>query len=253
MFNSSSNRLRKSLSYVAGVLTLVLLSMALAPQALAAKPCWDGKVKVDCDPPGNTVGDGDPASLELDGTEITDESPRWCDDGATNYVNVGNYACETGSNQVVIGMHAMGDPVASRKKDAGLCTVLSGTFYPNDPPPECPDSWCHIPFDVDEYTVGWTESCADGDCAMEVRLLISDGVSNRTMQKSDRFEMILFGTATMAEGTTNPFHEHLSFAVDWIEVDFKKPGSTRTLVTCMWGPIDPDHASVTSTATYTEN
>jgi hypothetical protein len=90
---------------------------------------------------------------------------------------------------------------------------------------------------AETYSYGWVDDCRDGDCAIEIRLSIggpgslseeailalSDGKSN---QVDFVFHSVIMGTEP------NPFTEPQDIPIHRTVADFKKTGTTRTLVKC---------------------
>ena len=231
MFSQSNTPTRKTLTYLTGFMLFVVLSTFLAPQAFAAKPCWDeNHNKIEC-PSNNTLGAGSPTDVILHGTDVWEESFRHCTAGSGLTEASGNYTCSSPGEYVHYCEHELGAPIASRKNRAWLCGVL--TAHGDE----------HFPFVVDEYSYGWTENCSGGSCNVEIRLTVSEMVVSEygdtapimalTHGYSDRVEIIMSAIADVSADTGNPFHEDLiNLDVYFTETDFKKPGSMRTYVTC---------------------
>jgi hypothetical protein len=86
-------------------------------------------------------------------------------------------------------------------------------------------------FSIESYIYGWTDTCDDGSCSVEIRLVSKDPLIQAiTFGKSDQLEITLFGITDSQ--SPNPFDGNLNLNVHSIETDFKKTGSTRTAVLC---------------------
>lgn len=211
--------IRNISQFLAGFVLIFLFAIFLTPQASAAKPCWDADHnKIPCGPQGSPIQQGDPSLAALSG-EFLDFSLRSCDSEANPLDIRGNYTCSSGED-IGVCVVGLGEPVASRKSLSWMCNVFQLDRG-------------HLYLSLASWVYGWTDSCGDGDCGIEVRLVSNDPlISTLTYQKSDSVEITLFTHAYDLTGAFCPFHETLDLDIDSIEIDFKKTGSTRTAVIC---------------------
>jgi hypothetical protein len=203
--------------YILSILVAVLLALFMAPQTFAARPCKDGQKNPPsyCVPDGTQLTPGSDTVVKLHG-EFSESHIRGCKPEANLLTNRGNYKCES-SSTVAISYRELGDAVSSRKNLSWMCDALNIGIQKY--------------FSIESYIYGWTDTCDDGSCSVEVRLVSKDPlIQNITFGKSDQLEITLFGIAEPQ--SANPFDEDLELIIHSIETDFKKTGTTRTAVLC---------------------
>ncbi len=219
--NTRSNSSRLSAArYFSGAILIILLALFLAPDTFAAKPdraCKPHPKKPDnCGPVGHGMPPGKPTKVGLSG-EFKESGARNCTSEGEPLDIRGNYDCLTEEN-VAIGFGELGEAVSSRKNLRWMCRVLAGN---------------PLGLSVDSYIYGWTDSCIDGRCDVEVRLVSTDPILRTiTFGRSDQVEITLFADATVPVDTLHPFDESRTLNIHSIETDYKKTGSTRSAVIC---------------------
>jgi len=231
MFSTSGFFSRTFNCQVIGFLAVILLAVFLAPQAWAAKPCKPNPNKgITCEPVSDPMPPGKDSQVRLMG-EFEDNFSRHCESEQSPLSSRGNYTCDNGG-EVLMSIHELGEPVANRKNQAWICSVLQ---LDNG----------HLPMPVDSYIIGWTDSCGDGTCGIEVRIVSTDPIMHTiTFGVSDQMEVTLYAEAENVLDN-NPFEQNLVLDVHSVEIDFKKTGSTRSAVICNYD-VDsaPGHITV---------
>jgi hypothetical protein len=203
--------------YILVILVAVLLALLMAPQTFAARPCKDGQKNPPsyCSPNETALPPGLNTAVKLHGA-FSELNARNCGPKANLFPSRGNYEC-TSSPKVAISYRALGDAVASRKNRSWMCNALNIGVQRY--------------FSIESYIYGWTDTCDDSSCSVEIRLVSKDPLIQQiTFGKSDQLEITLFGIADSQ--SVNPFDVSLDLIVHSIETDFKKTGTTRTAVLC---------------------
>jgi hypothetical protein len=221
--HSISSRTRAA-HYISDAILIILLALFLAPDAFAAKPdrvCKPHPKKPDnCGPAGQVMTPGAPTKAGLSG-EFYEPGARNCVSEREPMDTRGNYECRA-TEKVAMGFRELGESVASRKRLSWMCNVLDINL-----------DGIHLGLSMDSYIYGWTDSCSDGRCEVEIRLLSTDPILQTiTFGRSDQVEITLFADATVPVDTQHPFNESRTLDIHSIETDFKKTGSTRSAVIC---------------------
>ena len=92
----------------------------------------------------------------------------------------------------------------------------------------------------DEFSYGWVDDCTDGDCAVEIRLVFTQGVSELTEGESDRVDFLMEAVVSNPDSYHNPFVVEQELRVVRMQADYKKPGTTRTSARCQWTQAGAD-------------
>jgi hypothetical protein len=222
--------------YLSGAILIFIFALFLVPDAFSAKPdraCKPHPKKPDsCGPVGQGMPPGVPTIAGLSG-EIRESGARNCDSEGAPMDTRGNYECRT-TERMAINFQGLGESVSSRKNISWMCNVLNGE---------------NLNLSLDSYIYGWTDSCSDGLCGVEIRLRSMDPILRTiTFGKSDQVEITLFADAEVLVDTKHPFNKSRSLKIHSIETDYKKTGSTRTAVIC-----HHDVASASQTVTFNSN
>jgi len=106
----------------------------------------------------------------------------------------------------------------------------------------------------ESYSYGWVDDCRDGECGIEVRITYggAGGTSENdilsiTDGMTDQLDFVMYSSFIGEAGTSNPFTSERIFNIVKTTVDFKKPGTTRSIGVCDyfaggWG--EPEFRSI---------
>ena len=106
----------------------------------------------------------------------------------------------------------------------------------------------------ESYSYGWVDDCRDGECGIEVRIsfggnggISENDILNITGGQSNQLDFVMYSSFTGATGIANPFVTERIFDIVKTTVDFKKPGTTRSIGVCDyfaggWG--EPEFRSI---------
>lgn len=91
--------------------------------------------------------------------------------------------------------------------------------------------------DVDEILYGWTDSCLDGSCGIQVHIFpAGSDISDLTGGASDRAEIILSGSISGYIGAdSNPFTSDQTVDIDSIDMVYYKTGTDTVNGVCSGG------------------
>jgi hypothetical protein len=87
----------------------------------------------------------------------------------------------------------------------------------------------------EEFSYGWTDDCTDDGCAVEIRFSFS-GMGFLTDGLSDQADFVMHAVIDNPDGYANPFFVDQDLSIYMFEVDYKKPGTSRTLAKCQFTP-----------------
>ena len=194
-----------------------VLVLFLAPNAFACHQ-KNGKAK----PHGKQPACSQQAFPPSPDTQAYFSGPHFSEDGPRVFlqqdldVDSGDFSAEDPSEQdVMINTRSL---PKLQKGSADLCRSMEA---PTRLTPE-------------HYSYGWTDDCTDGICTVEIRLIFSgDQIRDVTGELSDQVDFVMY-TEIEEESVLNPFDTFRDLDIILTEASFKRPGTNRTLVKCLF-------------------
>jgi hypothetical protein len=225
------NRFDNTFRFLSVIIVVLLAAFLIAPNALAGQ-CFDKDgnlkphAKPSCStpnpfPPGESFNQAmfDDAYIAVDPQAFTRANPNF---------DRGDYLADNPESAgVLISSNSLSKVTLKGKRDSDLCHVLDQRGG-DDPFFGYPDT----------FSYGWTDDCRDTECDVEVSLSFEgDLIIDLTDGRSDRLEMVMFATAAgLEQGQFEPFTTPQALAINSIEIEYNKAGTTRALVQCRLGP-----------------
>lgn len=226
----SYNRFDNSFRSLSVFILVLLAALLIAPNALAGK-CFDrhGNPKPNakgCDspdpfPPGESFNQAmfDDAYIAVNPQPFTRANPNY---------DRGDYLADNPTTEgVTISTNSLYKITLKGKKDSDLCHKLDQRVG-DDPFFGYPDT----------FSYGWIDDCRDTQCDVEISLSFEgDSIIDLTDGRSDRLELVMLATAAgLEEGQFEPFTSPQALAINSLEIEYNKAGTTRALVQCRLGP-----------------
>jgi len=234
----SHNRFDNTFRSLSVIILVLLAALLVAPSALADK-CFDrdGNLKPHAKPSCGSSGTQFPEQPDTIGyfydnhahPEEPEEHGHFVDEGPRNFVQSG---LDFGSGDFVavdldlgIWINTSELSTSSKGNSRGLCRKIEDGIL----------------FYAEKYTYGWVDDCTDGDCAIEIRLDIGGPNSSSEQDilslsegKSNQVEFVMHSVIMGTDA--NPFAEDIEIPIHRAVAEFKKTGTTRTLITCEYTP-----------------
>jgi hypothetical protein len=214
-------------------LAIMLLAVLTAPDVLAChqkrgEPMPHGK-ETSCDTGGDQFPTN-PAFAEAWFDDLfVSILPQLFNRSPSSGYAEGDYVADQPSiEEIRITTNSLSKTVVSGKRHGDLCMVMDDTTDGNGPFYGHPET----------FNFGWTDNCTDGRCAIEISLSFGEGVAELTGGRSDRMEMLMHASVSGDDllSMDEPFLSPRSIKTSSVELDFKKPGSVRSLVQCRLAP-----------------
>jgi len=227
-----------SINLLTTILLVFLAAMLIAPGAQACHRLdKDGNPKphgknATCDDPNPSpppAGNSTDAFLLGNYGHFKEESSRaFAPQGLEN--DSGDYVSTDMVSPIAINTRNMSAQPA-KGKAKGLCRAL-----------EAPEG---APFLLtpESFSYGWTDDCRDGECGIEIRMTIGgDGGSSEqdildiSDGQSNQLDFVMYSTLVDDAGDANPFSSERTIEIYRVVGDYRKLGTTRSLVTCEYFP-----------------
>ena len=226
----SYNRFDNTFRSLSVIILVLLAALLVAPNALAGK-CFDkdGNPRPrakGCDspnpfPPGESFNQAMfyDAYIAVNPQSFTRSNPNF---------DRGDYLADNPTAEgVTISTTSLSKTTLKGKRDSDLCHILDQRIG-NDPFFGYPDT----------FSYGWTDDCRDTTCDVEISLSFEgDSIYDLTDGRSDRLELVMFASAAgLEEGQFEPFTSPQALAINFVEIEYNRAGTTRALVQCRLGP-----------------
>lgn len=216
------NRISKIKHIFPAVFLIILAAFLVTPTAVAGKP---GGPK--CNPhkttcsPNQFPGGNQPDTFGYFG----DSYYGHIISGDINFIkqgldiDSGDFIVDGDSPEIVIDTSNL-SKVQKGSPKSQLCDALNGNttgLYP------------------DSFSYGWVSDCTGGSCSAEIRMSFTQGITSLTNEESNQLDLVMYAVINDSE-SANPFAEEQNLFLTNIQADYKKPGTTRTLVQCLMAP-----------------
>ena len=230
MFSSIKPVSSRARQLLTGAIVLILISLFLAPNALACHrgdpPKPHGK-NATCDD-GNPTPDRPPTYVEtraaIEGKVISEVpangEARTCMQGAVFTEAAGQYTCSTFGPGIMVNSSGLNGVWS--KSDHAICKSLTSSVV--------------LTPSENGFEYGWTDSCYADDCTVELHLVFEgDQIIELTGGASDTMDMVMRATARFdpnATADSNPFFRSRDLQITSLTAQYLKTGTTRSAAVC---------------------
>lgn len=187
-------------------------------------------------PQCNGGGGGEPVSqvpinVQWDSFGISEPVARPCTLSTTSG-SYGSYHCQhIGAASVTYDLSGIDRQQIARKGDPGLCESFDGvTLEPNS-----------------SYQIDWEGECNSAGCTIRI---LNAAYGEDVSAEIPGVGMVWFEAfADISEPSSdpNPFADPQTLKIDYIEIDFRKEGTNKTIAKCRYTPIPDGQVEFTST------
>jgi len=133
----------------------------------------------------------------------------------------------TDSDLVLIDTRSFNKRILRSKRNGDLCHAMDSGLHKNGPLESVPD----------EFSYGWTDDCRDGQCDVEISLCFSGiDIEEITGGRSNQLDIVMYSMISDVTIEDDPFRESRNLTTSLIEAEYKKFGTSRTLVKCQFTP-----------------